>query len=354
MGELYAVVLSGGAGTRLWPRSRRGRPKQFLPDLVGARPLFGETMVRIAPLVPLRRTLIAAPPEHAALIREELPDLSEANLVIEPYPRGNAAAIGLAIAAVAARDPAATVAVLPSDHVIEDAEGFRACLLTAHRAAEEGYLVTLGVRPTGPDTGFGYIERTDESAADGAFRVRRFVEKPKREAAEDMFRSGRHLWNAGIFVFTVSRVLDEYGRHLPRTARAIATLREAAGSARWRPVLADVWEETEQTTFDYGVMEKADRVAVVAADIGWHDVGNWARLADIVAKRDNRGAVTVLSEGSRGLYVYSPGKVVAAVGVEDLIIVETPDALLVCRKDRAEEVKAVVDRLQHEGRTELL
>lgn len=353
MSELYAVILSGGAGTRLWPRSRRARPKQFL-DLLGARSLFGETVARLTPLVPLQRTLVAAPPEHADLVREELPDLPGPNLVTEPYARGNAAAIGLAIAAVGARDPGATLAVLPSDHLIEDAEGFRGLLETARVAAEAGHLVTLGIRPTGPETGFGYIERTEETASPGAFRARRFVEKPGRELAAEMFRSGRHLWNAGIFVFSLAQVLSEYERQLPRTARAIAALRDAAGTSRWSPVLADVWEETEQTTFDYGIVERAERVAVVPADVGWHDVGNWDRLAEIVAKSDNMQAENLFSEGSRGLYVYSPGKVVAAVGVEDLIIVETADALLVCRRDRAEEVKALVERLQHEGRTELL
>ena len=353
MSELYAVLLSGGAGTRLWPRSRRSRPKQFL-DLVGPRSLFGETVARIAPLVPLQRMLVVAPSEHAGLVGKELPDLPGPNFVAEPYPRGNAAAIGLAIAAVAARDPEATLAVLPSDHVVEDAKRFRGLLETARGAAEAGYLVTLGVRATGPDTGFGYIERTDEPVAPGAFVVRRFVEKPKRELAEEMFRSGHHLWNAGIFVFSLPRVLDEYARQLPGTARAIAALREAAGTDRWKGVLAEVWEETEKTTFDYGIMEKAERVAVVPAEVGWHDVGTWARLAEIVGSSDNQDPGRLLSHGSRGLYVYSPWKVVAAVGVEDLIIVDTPDALLVCRKDRAEEVKAVVERLQHEGRTELL
>lgn len=354
MGDLFAVVLSGGAGTRLWPRSRRSRPKQFLPDLVGARTLFAETLARIAPLVPLPRTIVVAPPEHAALIRAEAPELPAPNLLTEPYPRGNAAAIALAVAVVAAKDERGTVAVLPSDHVIADAEGFRGCLEAAQRAAEAGYLATLGVPPTRPDTGFGYIERTEEVAAEGSFVVRQFVEKPEREVAEELVRTGRHLWNAGIFVFSVPTVLEAYRRHLRKTAEMLFALRKAADSARWTAVLADAWEDTERTTFDYGVMEKADRVAVVPAEIGWHDVGNWARLAELVVHSDKVGPPTVLSEGSRGVYVYSPGKVVAAVGVEDLVIVETADALLVCHRDRAEEVKAVVDRLQREGRAELL
>jgi mannose-1-phosphate guanylyltransferase len=169
-----------------------------------------------------------------------------------------------------------------------------------------------------------------------------------------MVRTGTHLWNAGMFVFLASRALEEYDRHLPRTGAALRAVLAVADTPRLRPVLADAWEETEQTTIDYGVMEKADRVAVVPADIGWHDVGNWARLADIVEKRHTKSSQALVGEGSRGVYVYSPEKVVAAIGVEDLVIVETEDALLVCRRDRAEEVKAIVERLQREGRTDLL
>lgn len=353
MSDLYAVILSGGAGTRLWPRSRRERPKQFL-DLAGERTLFAETVRRVEPLVPRARIFVVAPPAHAALIHGELPDLGEANLVLEPYPRGNAAAIALVVAAIAGRDPAALVAVLPSDHVIVDPEGFRRCLGLARDAAMDGSLLTLGIQPTGPDTGFGYIERTEERLGEGAFRVRRFVEKPKREVAEEMLRTGRYLWNAGMFIFAAEAVRAEYGRQLPRTAAALEALARAAGTSRWTAVLADVWEETEKTTFDYGILEHAASVAVVPADIGFHDVGNWARLASIVTKTDNFAVGSLLAEGSQGLYVYSPGKVVAAIGVEGLVIVETEDALLVCRKDRAEEVKAIVERLGREGRTELL
>ena len=354
MPDLYPLILSGGAGTRLWPASRRARPKQFLDLLGEGRTLFATTVQRLRGAATAERTYVVAPPDHAPLIRREAPEIPDANLVTEPYPRGNAAAIGLALAVIASRQSDAVVAVLPSDHVIDDEEGFRRCLRAAQGAAAAGHLVTLGIAPTRADTGFGYIERTGEQVSPSVYRVKRFVEKPKREAAEEMLRAGHHLWNAGMFVFSAARALEEYDRHLPKTGSAVRALLQAAGTPRFSAVLADAWEETEQTTFDYGVLEKSDRVAVVPADIGWQDVGNWTRLADIVQKRHTQPSRALLGEGSRGVYVYSPKKVVAAVGVEDLVIIETEDALLVCRKDRAEEVKAIVERLQREGRTELL
>ena len=355
MPRLYALVLSGGAGTRLWPLSRRGRPKQFL-ELVGEHTLLQATVERVSALVPPERVFVVAPPEHRALIHEQLPELATDHLVIEPYPRGNAAAIGLAMAALQAFDPEAVVAVLPSDHVVRNGGAFRNVLLSATAAAELGYIVTLGITPTGPDTGFGYIEAGDRLAVDGpvpVHDVKRFIEKPKRDAAERMVAAGGHYWNAGMFVWRVSVVLEAFAAHLPRTARAIDALVEAVGSPRYEQVLADAWEETERTTIDYGIAEKATNVAVVPADIGWSDVGSWPRLAAIEGA-GARDAGEQLGHDAAGNFVHAPGKLVALVGVSDLVVVDTPDALLVASKDRAEEVKAIVDRLEREGRGDLL
>ena len=355
MPRLYALILSGGAGTRLWPLSRRGRPKQFL-ELVGESTLLQETVERVSTLVPAERIFVVAPPEHRALIHEQLPELPADHLVIEPYPRGNAAAIGLAMAALQAFDPEAVVAVLPSDHVVRKVGAFRNVLLSATAAAELGYIVTLGITPTGPDTGFGYIEAGERLAVEGpvpVHDVKRFIEKPKRDVAERMVEAGGHYWNAGMFVWRVAVVLDAFRAHLPRTAAAIDALVDAVGSPRYEQVLADAWEETERTTIDYGIAEKARNVAVVPADIGWSDVGSWPRLAAI-APDGSPETGEVFAHESGGSYVHAPGKLVALVGVEDLVVVDTPDALLVASKDRAEEVKAIVDRLEREGRTDVL
>ncbi len=324
---------------------------------MGERTLLQDTVERVAELIPIERIFAVAPPEHRELIHEQLPELRADHIVVEPYPRGNAAAIGLAMAALQAFDPEAVVAVLPSDHVVEKRSRFREVLISATTAAEAGHLVTLGIEPERPDTGFGYIEAGDELELEAPIRVRavkRFIEKPKREAAERMLAAGGHYWNAGMFVFRVAEIARAYADHLPGTARAIAALAEANGTPRYESVLAEVWEETDRTTIDYGIFEKASGVAVVPADIGWQDVGSWARLAAIVQKGDNWSSDGHVAVGAGDNYAWAPGKIVALVGVEGLVVVDTPDALLIAAKDRSEEVKEVVDRLRREEREDLL
>jgi len=319
--------------------------------------MLQDTVDRVSEFVPRERIFVVAPPEHRALIHEQVPDLPVDHLVVEPYPRGNAAAVGLAMAALAAFDPDAVVAVLPSDHVVANRGQFRKVLIAATAAAERGHLVTLGITPERADTGFGYIEAAEKLDIEAPVEVRavkRFVEKPKRDAAERMVAAGGHYWNAGMFVWRVEEILRAYEKHLPRTAKALDALREAIGSPRYESVLAEVWEETDRTTVDYGIAEKSDNVAVVPADIGWQDVGSWARLAEIVSKADNWASEEVVAEDAHSNYVWAPAKTVALVGVEGLVVVDTPDALLITTKERSEEVKALVDRLKKDDREDLL
>lgn len=298
-----------------------------------------------------------APPEHRELIHEQVEGLAADHVVVEPYPRGNAAAIGLAMAVLHAFDPEAVVAVLPSDHIVERPDRFRKVLIAATAAADRGHLVTLGIEPKGPDTGFGYIEAGDPLDVGAALEVRavkRFVEKPDRSTAEKMIAAGHHYWNAGMFVWRVDKVLEAYGQHLPKTAKALGALERAHGSERYEAVLTEVWEETDRTTIDYGIAEKADRVAVVPADIGWHDVGSWERLADIVVGDASGGVGDQVSVGSRGVYSWAPGKVVALIGVSDLVVVDTGDVLLIAARDSTEAVREVVEKLRQSGRDDLL
>jgi mannose-1-phosphate guanylyltransferase len=311
----------------------------------------------VSEIIPDERIFVVAPPEHRTLIHEQLPELRTDHVVIEPYPRGNAAAIGLAMAALQAFDPDAVVAVLPSDHVVEKKGAFRTVLIAATAAAEAGWLVTLGIAPERPDTGFGYIEAgetLDVAAPLPVRKVKRFIEKPKPEAAEKMLAAGGHYWNAGMFVWRVSAILEAYGEHLPKTAQALEALGGAIGTPRYESVLAEVWEETDRTTIDYGIAERAKNMAVVPADIGWQDVGNWSRLAEIVASSGRPSADEHITADSSGNYIYAPGKTTVTIGVHDLIVVETEDVLLIAAKDRAEEVKGVVDGLAREEKEHLL
>lgn len=261
------------------------------------------------------------------------------------------------MAVLHAFDPEAVVAVLPSDHVVQRADRFRTVLVAATAAAEQGHIVTLGIKPAGPDTGFGYIEAGDRLELTAPVEVRavkRFIEKPDRASAERMIAAGGHYWNAGMFVWQVATVLDAYRQHLPKTARALDALEQAHGTDRYEAVLAEVWEETDKTTIDYGIAEKAKNVAVVPADIGWHDVGSWERLAEIVAPDGSWSAGEQISIGSARVFSYAPGKLVALIGVSDLVVVDTGDALLISARDSTGEVKAVVEELREKGREDLL
>ncbi len=292
--------------------------------------MLQDTVARVRELIPSERIFVVAPPEHRALIHEQLPELQGDHVVVEPYPRGNAAAIGLAMAALHAFDPDAVVAVLPSDHVVGKTSAFRNVLIAATAAADAGWLVTLGITPERADTGFGC------------------------DAAERMVIEGGHFWNAGMFVWRADTILAAYREHLPKTAGALDALADAIGSPRYESVLAEVWEETDRTTIDYGIAERATNMAVVPADIGWQDVGSWSRLAELAEASPGGTADEHIAEDSVGNYVYAPGKTTVTIGVNDLIVVETDDVLLIAAKDRAEDVKAVVDRLAREEKEHLL
>jgi mannose-1-phosphate guanylyltransferase len=354
-GDLYAVIMAGGVGSRLWPRSRAGRPKQFL-DLLGPRTLLQETVDRTKPLIPLSRVLVVAGEELATEVRGQVPGLPPENILMEPGPRGTAPCIGLACVALEQRDPGAIMAVLPADHSIADAAGFRRAIAAAAQLAQRGYLVTLGVTPDQPHPGYGYIQRGKSLGLIGehpAFQVQRFAEKPGADVAQSYVDSGDYYWNAGIFVWRVARILAEIERYLPALHAELGQVAAAWGSTRQREVLSEAWERVPRTTIDYGVMEKATLAAVLPVEMGWSDVGNWAALAEL-AEGDGQGNAVrgqgrhVLLDTSNSYVYTSAGRLVAVVGLEGWIVVDTPDALLICPKDRAQAVKEIVERLKAE------
>jgi mannose-1-phosphate guanylyltransferase len=341
----FIVIMAGGSGTRLWPLSRKAHPKQFLPLLPGGETLLGATVRRCAPLAPIERTLVVTAASQVDDVRRAVPSLPPENIVAEPSARNTAPCIGLAALTVKARDPDGVMAVLPSDQAVTNEAAFVDAARRALALAATGEVVTLGIRPTHPETGFGYIHAGDPAAGHApARRVRRFVEKPDRATAEHYLLSGEYLWNAGMFFFPTRRILDELSRHLPDLGAILDGI--AADPAR----CAELYPTAPRVSIDYGVMEKLPgALFVVPADIGWSDVGSWAALPEVRPAGSDGNTVIgeAIAVDARGnVLIGDSGIVVAAVGVDDLVVVATADAVLVVPRSRAQEVKRVVEQLE--------
>ncbi|HEX6513510.1 MAG TPA: mannose-1-phosphate guanylyltransferase [Chloroflexota bacterium] len=353
---MYVVILAGGSGTRLWPRSRRSHPKHLL-ELVGERSMLQETFDRAVDAAPLANVLVVTEQSHAEVIREQLPALPAGNLLIEPARRGTGPAIGWAALHVRQRDPDGVMAVLPSDHVIVRRDEFRAVLqLAAELAASTDALLTFGIKPAEPSSEFGYIHRGQlHSTHDRreVYWVETFKEKPDAARAREFVESGEYYWNSGMFCWKANVILREIERSMPELHRGLMKLACAE-----EVTLREVYPTLPKDTIDYAVLEKADRVLVVPADIGWSDVGTWSALLEVLAAEG--GANVALTGGelvaidTRNTLVCAPGKLVATVGVEDLVIVDSASALLVCHKDRAGDVRKIVEQLEAEAREEHL
>jgi mannose-1-phosphate guanylyltransferase len=357
--HLYALIMAGGTGTRLWPLSRENRPKQVLP-LTSDRAMFQVAVERLSPLFTPDRILVVAGRDQVNLLHAQESGIPEENFVVEPMGRGTAPAIALSALYLRQRDPDAVMAVLTADHHIADEDGFRRVLATAAKVARRGYLVTLGVTPDYPATGYGYIERGEmvENVDDLlAYSVAAFREKPSRVAAERFLADGRHSWNSGMFIWRIDRFMAELAHTMPELMAQLEEIERAIGTPAERETLDAVWPRVAAQTIDYGVMEKARGVAVIPIDIGWSDVGSWASLMDILPG-DADGNTSVhaehLSLGSRNVLVYGSGRLVATIGLANVIVVDADDVLLVCAKDRAEDVKKLVDRLKQDGRKRYL
>ena len=352
--SLYALILAGGSGERFWPLSRRARPKQLL-QLVSDKTLLEETIDRLEGLVPHERILILTNVDQEVALRELLPDFPSENIVAEPTKRDTAAAVALATGWVAKRDHQATMLVLPADHVIKQREAFHETLRTAVRAAEEtGAMVTIGVKPTWACPGFGYIEQgasvplKSSTKANPIFRVVRFREKPNAELADRFFCDDKFRWNAGMFVWSVPTVLSEFNRHAPELAHFISQLR---APDNWEPTLRERFSKLPRISFDYAIMEKADRVLMVEASFDWDDVGGWRAVASYLENDDKgnaaNGNLTTMNASNNIVFNDSSTKI-ALLGVHNLIVVRTDDALLICHRHDAEKIKNLVRDLPPE------
>jgi mannose-1-phosphate guanylyltransferase len=386
--EVHVVILAGGRGTRFWPRSRMRTPKQLL-NIVGRKTMLEQTIERIAPLVPASRVWVVTNAEQVAAVRRQLPQVAARHILAEPVGRNTAAAIALAAAHIQREiaapekpgkpdkldkpskpnkpgkpEPAAdaVMAILPADHFIAQSARYRKIVRAALEvAARPGALVVLGVPPTRPETGYGYIEyerRGTRVAGEPVYNVRRFTEKPSLQKARRYVASRRYLWNAGMFFWRVSTLQEIMAKYLPKTHHAVLRLAETIGTHRYRDALRRIYPQLENISVDYAVLEPASHhpqtVFVLPAAVGWSDIGSWHSVYELLAKSPgaNVSAAPFVALDASGNLLWSPGKFVGALGVRNLVLVDTPDALLLCSRDRAQDVGKIVKWLEaHHGRT---
>jgi mannose-1-phosphate guanylyltransferase len=355
---LYAVIMAGGSGTRLWPLSRRGAPKQAL-KLIGDRTMFQHAVDRLAPLFPPERIFVVTSPAMADVLRPQTPDVPADNFILEPSGRDSAPAAALGAVHLLHLDRDAIMAMLTADHYIGDTAGFRASLSAAATVAADGTIVTLGIRPTFPSSGFGYIQLGDSQTIVEGFPVYAsagFVEKPDPALAQRFLESGRYVWNSGMFVWRADRLIEEFAIQLPDSYGALRRIAAALGAADARRVLEAEWSQMQKISIDYGIMEHAERISVIPVEFGWSDIGSWASLLDVLPA-DGEGNVVVgdaVLVDTRNCLVRSGGRLIATIGLDDLVIVDTPDVVLVCPRDRAQDVREIVNRLAAQGKPHYL
>ena len=353
----YGLILAGGRGTRFWPRSRKRHAKQVL-SVTGERTLIQETVDRLAPLIPSERIWILTNDFVRDEIVRQLPEVPEAQIIAEPAQRNTAPAIALAAHILQSIDPKAVFGVFPSDHVIGLPKKYLKCLKPAFKAAEKGKIGVLGIKPRWPDTAFGYIQFPKGTAdgGDATIDVRRFREKPDAVTAKKFFKAGHYFWNAGMFFLKPATVLDAMRKYQPKTATLLSSL-PAFADEKFALKLAEVFPLCENISIDFAVLEQADNVVgVPCIEFGWNDVGSWDAVYDLLPHdaNDNASRSELLCADSTGNYVDCGKKLVALLGVEDLIIVDTPDALLVAHRHRAQQVGEIVKLLETNGREDLL
>ena len=362
MARVCAVIMAGGVGTRFWPRSREKSAKQFL-EITGRETMIQNTVRRLENFVGIADTFVVTNKVQKALVARQLPALPDANIIVEPVGRNTAPCIGLAALHVRRMDPDAVMVVLPADHLILDTDEFRRVLrLAIDTARASGSLITIGIKPTHPETGYGYIQFVNEPGEGnpyydrGVLKVKTFAEKPNLQTAVRFLESGDFLWNSGMFVWRVDAILREIGRCLPDLDAELRKVDETIGTGQYAPTLERVFGLIRGISIDYGVMERAETVYVIPGDFGWNDVGSWDEVYRVAGKDDRGNSITgkVIQRDTANCLVWSPEKLVATVGVEDLIIINTEDSLLICRRGHSQDVKEIVDHLRRKQMNEYL
>lgn len=362
MPNVYAVIMAGGVGTRFWPRSTEKTPKQLL-EVVNKGTMIQNTVKRISDLIEPQNIIVVTNKVQKPLIAKQLPDVPAENILTEPLGRNTAPCIGLAALFVKRMDPEAVMVVLPSDHLMQDEEEFRRVLrLAIWVAYESGKLITVGIHPTRPETGYGYIQVIEEDGdknpyySRGVFRVKTFAEKPNLETAERFLQSGDFLWNSGMFIWRADTILHEIQQALPELYGELMKIGDAIGSGKFEHILETAYRIIRNISIDYGVMEKAREVYVLRGNFGWSDVGSWDEVYRISGKDDHGNSVNgkALLHDTKNTLVYSGGTFVATIGVEDLIVIATENGVLVCKQGESQNVKEVVDYLRRKQMDEYL
>jgi mannose-1-phosphate guanylyltransferase len=352
--NMYAVIMAGGRGTRFWPLSREKKPKHLL-NITGEKTIIQQTIARITPLIPEENILIVTSVDHYDEVKRQCPNIPERNIIAEPSGRNTAPCIGLAAMHIRKRDPESIMAVLPSDHLIENEEDFLNILTVAGKMAQRGnHLITIGIKPTGPETGYGYIERGEhETAIDGRsiYRVKSFREKPSLSLAEEFVKDGNFFWNSGTFIWSISTIINEIKKLLPDLYEGLLKIEDSIGTIQENQITRSVYDKIEPVSIDYGVMEKAPGTFLIRGNFGWSDIGSWDALSEVLdkGKSDNFAKGEIISINSSDSFIYNPYRLVALVGIKDLIVVETEDALLICKKNRSQDVKKITEELRKKG-----
>jgi len=354
--EIYAVIMAGGVGSRFWPRSKERKPKQLI-SIFGENTMIQDTVKRLEGLVDSKNIFIITNKVQKPRVIIQLPQLPLENIIDEPFGKNTAACIGLATVIIKAKNREAVIVTLPSDHLIKDEEEFRNCIVNAAKFANESDgLVTIGIKPNRPETGYGYIQFDEKEVSSNIHKVINFAEKPNLETAKSFINSGDFLWNAGIFIWRVDAILEAIKTFLPDLSDGLREIEETIGTPNFNKKLVSVYGELKSISIDYGVMEKAQNVYLTKADFYWNDVGNWEAVYE-VSKKDKTGNTLVgdvYTEKTFDSYIYSTKKFVAAIGVEDLIVIDTEEALLICKRDHAQEVRQIVEHLKMNNRSELI
>ncbi|HFE53704.1 MAG TPA: mannose-1-phosphate guanylyltransferase [Bacteroidetes bacterium] len=356
---MIAVIMAGGSGTRFWPRSRERMPKQLL-SLVNERSMLQNTIDRLGDLVTPEQVLVVSTATQADAIRQQLSHIPEENILVEPKGKNTAPCIGLAALHARRRDPDSVMVVLPADHLIEGEEEFRQVLRTGERLARETEaLVTIGIKPTYPSTGYGYIQfgdLLDDRDGVQAYRVKTFAEKPTLEVARRFLESGDFLWNSGIFIWKTETILRHIEELLPELYNGLLEIEKALGTPEEAEVVKRVYCQIRSVSIDYGVMEHAKNVIVLKATFSWNDLGTWEEVYKISPKDENGNAITglVVHKDTKNSLIDSPHRLIATLGVENLVIVDSGDAILICHRDKAQEVRDIVEILRRKGLKEYL